>query len=147
MAARTNVHVLENDFFEIDAIEFAGATLWIDLALFVVQRKTGHIESARNGMNDFRWIWKDNYGRRLMPEDALGRHVAIIAFLRRRASEAPNPRRVIVTHHRPVRTGASNDPIEAASSSLDDLILTMGAPVWNSGDVHEPDDQSWDRPG
>jgi Icc-related predicted phosphoesterase len=142
LAHGTHVHVLENDFVEIDGVEFEGATMWTDFALFGPDRVAICMEAARNGMNDFRRIRRDNYARRFQPEDALARHEATIAFLRWRASQAPNRCRVIVTHHRPVRTAASDDPIEAAySSSLDGLILDLGARVWISGHVHESDDR------
>jgi Icc-related predicted phosphoesterase len=142
LAQATNIHVLENDFIEIDGIEFAGATMWTDFALLGSDRIAACMDVARNEMNDFRRIRKNNYAQRFQPEDALIRHNATIAFLRRRVSEAPDRRRVIVTHHRPVRTTASDNPIEAAySSSLDDLILSLGARVWISGHVHESDDR------
>jgi hypothetical protein len=35
LAEPTNVHVLENEFLEIDRVEFAGATKWTDFALSV----------------------------------------------------------------------------------------------------------------
>jgi hypothetical protein len=138
----TQVHVLENDFVEIDGIELVGAMMWTDFELFGPDRVAICMEAPRNGMNDFRRIRKDNYARRFLPEDALAQHEAAIAFLRWRASRAPNRCRVIVTHHRPVRTAASDDPIDAAySSSLDGLILDLGARVSFSGHVHESDDR------
>jgi predicted MPP superfamily phosphohydrolase len=82
LALRTNIHVLENDFVAIDGVEFVGATLWTDFALFGPERTAACMEAARNGMNDFRRIRKDSYARRFMPQDALARHLATIAFLR-----------------------------------------------------------------
>jgi hypothetical protein len=86
LAHGTHVNVLENDFVEIDGVEFAGATMWTDFALFGPDRVAICMEAARNGMNDFRRIRKDNYARRFQPEDALARHEATIAFLRWRES-------------------------------------------------------------
>jgi EPSP synthase (3-phosphoshikimate 1-carboxyvinyltransferase)/calcineurin-like phosphoesterase family protein len=152
LAHGTHVHVLENDFVEIDGVEFAGATMWTDFALFGPDRVAICMEAARNGMNDFRRIRKDNYARRFLPEDALARHEATIAFLRWRAWQAPNRCRVIVTHHRLVRTAASDDPIEAAySSSLevegDDLVVPSGQTLKIRDDFggHVPklEDQPW----
>lgn len=142
LATGTNVHVLENDSVQINGVEFAGGTLWTDFMLFGPDRKTACMQAAAEGMNDFRRIRKDNYLRRFLPEDALARHKITVAFLRWRASRSPNRPRVIVTHHRPVRTVATDDPLEAAySSSLDDLIITLRAQVWICGHVHESEDR------
>ena len=61
MAETANVQVLENEFLEIDRVEFAGATKWADFALSVPTLLTACMEAARNELGDFRRIRKNSY--------------------------------------------------------------------------------------
>jgi hypothetical protein len=96
------------------------------------------METARHGMNDFRRIRKNAYLRRFTPEDALARHERTVSFFRKRALEAPDIRRVIITHHSPDPLAASNDLISAAyCSDLEPLMRELNCETWISGHVQD----------
>jgi Icc-related predicted phosphoesterase len=142
-ALGTAVHVLEQDFVEINGVEFAGGTLWTNYALYGTQTVEAAMSVAQSGMNDFRRIRVGDYSRKFRPLDALVRHERSIAFLRSRKRAAPEKRRIIATHHSPDWMAVANDPsLLAASyaSNLDGLISEIGASLWVSGHVHETRD-------
>lgn len=52
LAKYSNVHILDNDYIEIDEVEFAGTTLWTDLK----KEDWFAVDAAKRGINDFRLI-------------------------------------------------------------------------------------------
>jgi Icc-related predicted phosphoesterase len=143
-ALGTNLHVIENDFFEIGGVEFAGGTLWTNYALYGAHTVADAMRVALHNMNDFRRIRTNGYSRRFRPHDALARHERTVAFLRSRKALAPDMQRVIVTHHSPDRMAAGRDvDLLAASyaSNLEGLISELGASLWISGHIHESNDR------
>jgi Icc-related predicted phosphoesterase len=134
----SNVRVLECDFCTIGGIEFLGATMWTNFALFGADNVRRCMDYARYRMNDYRRIRVNGYTRRFTPEGALLRHERTIAFFRERARLAPDVARVIVTHHSPDPADATNDLISAAyCSALEpSLMRELNCRVWISGHVH-----------
>jgi Icc-related predicted phosphoesterase len=141
-AAGSQVHVMEKSIVNIRGVEFLGATMWTDFALFGTEYVRPCMDVARHRMNDFRRIRKSGYMRRFMPEDALVRHERTVAFFLQRAREAPDVRRVIVTHHSPDPLAATNDLISAAyCSDLEPLMRELNCETWISGHVHSSQDR------
>jgi hypothetical protein len=135
---------LEDDYVKIGGIEFVGSIFWTDYLLFGAGRAKACMDAARAGMNDFRKIRKENYSMRFTPEDARNRNRGAVEFLRRRQAEAPGERRVVVTHHRLSLARPPDDGqlLQAAyASSLDALIVEIGAEVLISGHVHDSEDR------
>lgn len=139
------LHVLSDDFVDIDGIEFAGGTLWTDYALHGEETVQAAMSAAQSGMNDFKRIRVDNYSRQFRPYDALARHQRTVAFLRSRKIAAPDKTRVIVTHHPPDHMAVACDPDLLASSYASNLgsslINEIGASLWISGHVHKSIDR------
>lgn len=141
-AARgTNVHVLPDRAIEIDGVNFIGATLWTDFALFDCADYA--MNYAGDVMNDYRKIRKNDYQRRLRPADTLARHRASRNFI---ATELrKSGRHVIVTHHGPhpnaIRGGCERELISCAYvSDLTDVIEAGRPELWIYGHTHESRD-------
>ena len=100
-----NVHLLENECYELDGVLFIGATLWTDmnkgdeLTLF-------HMKSM---MNDYRQVTMFNEAKnayhRLAPEKTMADHYRSRAYIKQVLEEnRANGRRlpvVVMTHHAP----------------------------------------------
>jgi Icc-related predicted phosphoesterase len=141
-AIGSQVHVMENDVVNICGVEFLGATMWTDYAVFGKDHVRRCMDAARHGMNDFRRIRKNAYLSRFMPEDALARHERTVAFFRKRAREAPDLRRVIVTHHSPDPLARTDDLISSSyCSDLVPLMRELNCETWISGHIHKSEDR------
>ena len=88
----SNIHVLENDIFTIDGVNFLGCTLWTDFALYGDPRLAGY--HCQQVMTDFKKI-------RLSPKFSKLRSIDVATIHRRSLQwlqEALNKRRSIVVH-------------------------------------------------
>ncbi len=143
-ALGSNVHILENDKFEIEGFKFLGCTLWTDFKLF------GEAQIARQEaqlwMNDYEKIRVSPKFRKLRAVDTQILHYKSIRWLKSELKDNPQ-KTIVVTHHAPsrqslVKTEQSNlDLLNAAyASSLDELILKSGPLLWIHGHIHEPRD-------
>lgn len=140
----TNIHVLEDSFFELNGWFIYGCTLWTDLALHG-DWKTGAAE-VKQGMNDYKRIRNSAKGyRRLTPEDTrLTHHMS----LQRLADFFKNhdPRKtIVVTHHAPSALSLEEelraDPMSCAyASHLDEFIKTHSPRLWIHGHLHHSND-------
>jgi Icc-related predicted phosphoesterase len=143
-----NVHLLEDECYELDGVLFIGATLWTDmnrgdeLTLF-------HMKSM---MNDYRQITMfnevKNVYHRLQPERTMADHYRSRAYIRQILEEnRANGRRlpvVVMTHHAPSKASTKprylNDTIMNGgySSDLSELILdNPEIQVWTHGHTHD----------
>lgn len=141
--APTNIHVLNNDSFELQGIRFLGSTLWTDFNLHGVVEAWFARQRAKRLMEDFASI--HNGGRRFTPEDSVELHEASRKWLvgeLKRKFEGPT---VVVTHHLPASTSIAkryaNDSLNPAfASSLEDIIKEHRPELWIHGHTHVPCD-------
>jgi len=143
-----NVHLLEDECYELDGVLFIGATLWTDmnrgdeLTLF-------HMKSM---MNDYRQITMfnevKNVYHRLQPEKTMADHYRSRAYIRQILEEnratGKNLPVVVMTHHAPSKASTKprylNDTIMNGgySSDLSELILdNPEIRVWTHGHTHD----------
>jgi hypothetical protein len=143
-----NVHLLENECYELDGVLFVGATLWTDmnrgdeLTLF-------HMKSM---MNDYRQITMFNEVKnayhRLQPERTMADHYRSRDYIKHMLEEnratGKNLPVVVMTHHAPSKVSTKprylNDTIMngAYSSDLSELILdNPEIRVWTHGHTHD----------
>jgi predicted phosphodiesterase len=146
-AAASNVHILENETFELNGYRFFGATLWTDFSL-VGDRTTAMFAAGcrDKGMNDYRKIRRKDGGR-LHPKHTAMLHadsrLKLVQFL----GAGDRTRSIVITHHAPsIRSLPESkhaDPISAAyASNLEDLIIERGPALWVHGHIHVPVDYS-----
>ena len=143
-----NVHLLEDECYELDGVLFIGATLWTDmnkgdeLTLF-------HMKSM---MNDYRQITMFNEAKnvyhRLQPERTMADHYRsrdyIKTILEENRATGKNLPVVVMTHHAPSKASIKprylNDTIMNGgySSDLSELILdNPEIRVWTHGHTHD----------
>jgi len=88
-----NVHVLNNNYLDIDDTRFIGATLWTNY----FNNNPIIKEIARTGMNDYKYITHSGY-RKFTPEDALKEFYKSYDYIR---SKLDHNKIVLVTHQAP----------------------------------------------
>lgn len=129
-------HFLENGVVDVAGVRFIGCTLWTNYELN--GNVIGSMFAAGRGMNDHRAI--STNGRNFVPQDALDKHAASLAFLRDNIGQRQPT--VIVTHHAPSGLSIDEDRYgdsvlnAAYASPLDDFVAASGAAVWHHGHVH-----------
>jgi predicted phosphodiesterase len=141
-----NIHLLENETYDLDSVTFMGATLWTDMN----RGDEITLWQMKSIMNDYRQITAKNNGNyfRLQPERTMADHHGTVDYFRktlteRRESGKTNPV-VVVTHHAPSK--ASTKPHYQAdtimngaySSDLSEFILDHPEiQVWTHGHTHD----------
>lgn len=90
-----NVHLLDCDSVIIEDVRFIGATLWTDFN----NANDLVMLMAKNSMNDYRYIRKENYSRRLTPVDVLKEHLKHRDFIFSYADS--NEKMAVLSHHAP----------------------------------------------
>lgn len=138
-----NLYVMENDWVEINGIEFIGATLWTDLK----KRDPLVMAYAQMDMNDYRCIQRrteiPEYCRPLKPDDTVNFHRRSVAFIQERLEKTTCEKTVVVTHHLPSYDLVSdfrknNHPLNHAYfSDLDWLIHDYKPVYWLCGHSHD----------
>lgn len=144
-AAKTGVHLLENETVTVDGIRFSGCTLWTDYVLDGPETEAAAMGAARRSLLDHRRIGVregDQY-RVFQPEDALRLHLASRIFfegaLLRTHTDAA--RQVVITHHAPapmsIHPRYAGDLLNPAFvSDLSDLVAAAQPALWVHGHVH-----------
>lgn len=137
-----NIHILENETFELNGYRFFGATLWADLALHG-DTFTGSTVALQ--MNDYKKIRHSETYSKLKPADTRVQHAKTIGALRNFLSASDPARSVVVTHHAPsplsIPSLIRKQPIYCAyASDLNDLIMETQPLLWIHGHLHEPND-------
>ena len=143
VAAGTNIHVLENDAFEIGEVIFLGATLWTDFRLngdVVLAEVT-----AQTGMTDFRRIRTTPTYRRLRPADARRIHTQSFGWLDQQMENTRGRKVVVVTHHAPspqsIPQRFRNDPLNPAfASNLETFVAASKASLLIHCHIHQHSD-------
>ena len=140
----SNVHLLENETYELDGVVFIGATLWTDL------NKGDPITSytLKSAMNDYRVItkhYKDkNIYHKLTPEVTREEHMKTKRFISSAVAEAADKKIVVVTHHSPStqsikpRYQGDYHMNGGFSSAMEDFIIERPQiKVWTHGHMHD----------
>ena len=144
-----NIHVLNNDYVEIDGIVFVGSTLWTDFKLLGNQDMA--IAFAKHGVKDFSVI-KERNSETLRPETVIELHQKSRRFISQIASQNLDKKIVVITHHAP--SIMSIHPIyfqnvdfkqkllnAAFASNLENFIYSHpNIVLWVHGHTHEPSD-------
>lgn len=141
-AAGSNVHILENETFELNGYRFFGATLWTDFNLFDDRPSAMFAAGAKGtGMNDYRKI-RQRDSSKLKPVHTAMLHAHTRLALTQFLASGDRTKSVVITHHTPsiksLAAGKDADLISAAYvSRLDDLIVEHGPELWIHGHTHE----------
>ena len=129
------LHLLDNEYIDIEDQRFYGGTLWTNMAcgnpLSMMQ--------VEQGMNDFKLI-KYKY-RRFHPRNAIEQHLKFLDGLN--ACYVPNM--IVISHHAPSYQSVSDyykgDPLNAGyASDLDHIIMTGKIKAWVHGHMHDTSD-------
>lgn len=137
LACFENVHVLDNEFLDVDDTRFIGTTLWTDCN----KGNPLSIMSIEQSMNDFRLIKKD--AGKFTARASIALHVEAKNFLKEAAKN--HSKVVVMSHHAPsfgsvhpqYRTGAYGELNGAYYSDLDKLILNRPQiKLWTHGHMH-----------
>ncbi len=147
IAAGSNVHILEKEYFDYSDVRFFGCTLWTDFALN--GNAALSMREASFVMPDFRVTWNEEEKRVLIPQDTAQECKKSTAWLKKQlfASKRKN---VIITHHLPLANSIDpvfeNDPINPAfASDLHDLIDTCSPRIWIHGHTHRICDYHYNK--
>jgi Icc-related predicted phosphoesterase len=144
-AAGSNVHILENETFELNGYRFFGATLWTDFNLLGDRTMSmGAAGSKEGGMNDYRKIRQRDL-RRLQPHHTAMLHAESRLALTQFLESGDRARSIVITHQAPSIKSLSEhrhtQPISGAyASNLEDLIHDHGPALWVHGHIHTPID-------
>lgn len=139
-----NVHLLENETYELDDVVFIGATLWTDCH----KADPITIWDVSRCMNDYHAIKKkpspghDFYGK-LTPYFTMKVHKNSKEFIKSQLQDNKDRKCVVVTHHAPSEQSIGNEFRHdkhmngAYFSNLEDLILSNpNCVLWTHGHVH-----------
>jgi len=135
----SQIHVLENDAFEIDCVTILGCTLWTDFAARGTPEAA--MQTAEGIMSDYSIIRFGPEDRLLRARDTVVMHNQSVAWLRRRLADCDSARTIVLTHHAPsLRCEPSfyeKSPLSGAfASNLDDLVANSRVPLWIHGHTH-----------
>ncbi|WP_254527478.1 MULTISPECIES: metallophosphoesterase [unclassified Sphingobacterium] len=141
LAKNTNIHVLEDSFFDIDDIRFHGCTLWTDFSIFGNPMEYGIICQAV--MNDYKMIKRDPSYSKIRTIDTYKIHQVSRKWLDESLQDSKKSKNIVITHHAPSLQSVSeqykNDPVTAAyASNMEDFILKHQAAFWIHGHIHTP---------
>lgn len=142
-AAGTNIHVLEDEFFEIGGYQIFGATLWTDFALLGDRSVAWGIASGM--MTDFKRIRHWPSLKKWTPRHATEVHARSVARLQKFFGETEAKRTIIVTHHAPSARSLPDDMkrdmmSNAYASNLEPLIDRYQPTLWVHGHIHQAND-------
>lgn len=140
---KLRIHFLEKEAVTIQEVEFLGATLWTNYALYGASQARACMRVASRCMNDHRCIENGKTSGLFSPDDALEDHQASLAWLTDRLSRPTTHARVVVTHHLPFEASVhpkykDNFLSAAFASRLDHLAGK--AECWIHGHTHESAD-------
>lgn len=132
-----NVHLLDCDSVVIEGYRFIGATLWTDFN----KGDTLLMNQARTLLNDYKFMRKNNYERRVLSADILGQHRKAAKFI---FDFAENEEQMIVlSHHAP--SFKSVDYNRYGMGPINNLYATefgneiaySNFLIWHHGHIHK----------
>lgn len=141
VSENTNVHVLEDEFVDIEDIRFHGCTLWTDFSIFGDPMEYGII--CQSAMNDYKMIKRDPSYYKMRTIDIFKIHQFSRLWLQSSLGNSDKSKNVVVTHHAPsiqsVPEQYKNDPVTAAyASNMENFILQHQPDFWIHGHIHTP---------
>ena len=131
-----NVHLLNRDSVVIDGYRFIGATLWTDF------NKGDNLlmSQASTLMNDYKFLRKDQYTRRVKTHDILSEHIKDTKFIFDFAqNEEPM---IVLSHHAPSFKSIDfsrygNGPINHLyATEFGNEIAYSNFLIWHHGHIH-----------
>lgn len=139
-----NIYFLEAGSKKIDDVTFVGGTLWTDMN----KGDPLTLHSARDMMNDFRMIRKEQEGyTKLKPSDTVIRHRHTLGYIKSVVAERPDEKFVVVGHHSPSFQSCheqyKHDSLMNGCyhSDLSEFILDRPQiKLWTHGHTHHPFD-------
>ena len=139
LAAQLGVHFLWDDEVIIGGVRFLGTALWTDFALY--GETSDSMAHAREGMNDYHYIFSRADMCPLTPEESREWHLKSRTWLSARLAERFDGQTVVVTHHMPHPRSiapeyAGNRLTPAFCSDLSNLVESSGATLWIHGHTH-----------
>jgi Icc-related predicted phosphoesterase len=146
-AAAHNIYFLENCSVRLHGVDFVGATLWTDYALFGEASLTHAMHEAATKLNDHKKIsWQKQPWSRFKPQHARNLHRKSVDYLSSLGTK--NSARLIVTHHAPLQKSLPSmfkDALLSAAyaSNLDNLIVDLAADIWVHGHIHSNSDYAF----
>lgn len=138
-AAGSHVHILENEYLDLDGVRFHGASLWTDFALFGDPRLAGF--ECQRKMSDYRFIRREPSYSKIRSLDIAVIHKKSLTWLDASLGASPAKANVVVTHHAPSLRSAPaqyrNDILTSAyASNLDDFVEKHQPNLWLHGHMH-----------
>jgi len=135
----TNVHLLENDFINIDGVNILGCTLWTDFKLYGDPKVAG--ARCQDVMTDYKQIKILPRFKKISSTDISSIHSHSINWLEETLEKLQGQTNVIITHHGPsvssVPTEFIGDIITSAFvSNLESTILKYNPNLWLHGHLH-----------
>ncbi|WP_334545060.1 metallophosphoesterase [Rhizobium leguminosarum] len=140
-----NIHFLENSGVDIGGVTFVGATLWTDFRLFGRDPALA-METARNGMNDFKRIKLSKLPyQKFRPIHAFRRHQESKDFIASALRDNSGRKTIVISHHAPstrsIPREFRDDPLSGCyASDLEGLIQETQPELWVHGHVHNRND-------
>lgn len=135
-----NVHILENDAFEIDGYTFLGCTLWTDFRIW--PDPEGAMLLAGERMCDFNLVEMRRQRRLFRPWDAVKIFEKSVAWLHEEIKKHDPAKTIVVTHHAPSRLSIPEIHVGSALnaafvSDLDEVVADSKVHLWIHGHTHE----------
>ena len=139
----TSVHLLENQFIDIDGVRFHGATLWTDFEIFGNARLTGF--ECHQRMNDFKKIKRAPNYSKIRPQDVAMIHYRSREWLSASLANSSSKLNVVISHHAPsmlsVPEPSRDDQILGSYvSNLEVIIEQHNIALWVHGHIHASSD-------
>jgi len=140
----SNIHLLENETYDLEDVTFVGGTLWTDM-----NKGDPHTRfHLQNYMNDYRQVTMFNEAKsvyhRLTPERTEEDHWKTRNFIRETVEGKVDRKFVVVTHHAPskvsIKPRYQGDHLTNGgySSDLSEFILdNPQIKVWTHGHTHD----------
>lgn len=132
-----NVHLLNRSSVVIEGYRFIGATLWTDFN----NGDTLLMNQATSLMNDYRFLRKDNYTRRVKSHDLLAEHLKDKKFI---FDFAQNEEQMIVlSHHAPCFKSIDYDRYGMGptnnlyATEFGNEIAYSNFLIWHHGHIHK----------
>ncbi|MBB2789234.1 UNVERIFIED_ORG: Icc-related predicted phosphoesterase [Rhizobium esperanzae] len=139
-----NVFILDGGVASIEGINFVGATLWSDYALFGDRRMA--MLADQNASHDYSEIkLSKRPAKRFSARNAMERHYEARVIIDRFLGASSSVPTVVVTHHAPSILSISpenvDDPLAPSyASSLERIILRHQPCLWVHGHLHNSSD-------
>lgn len=128
-----NVHILDNETFQVEDTLFIGSTLWSNIP------EEDDLE-IQHRINDYRNIYNSS-GKRISPAETRYKFKKNLEFIQTTVNENQDKHIVIITHHCPLNKGTSYANFEGEvtnSAYATHIDLQNDTPVkyWISGHTH-----------